>query len=105
MAGREIDRTVPAMLADEECHLSLAELCRACGLPAEHVIEFVEHGLLEPRGSEPRQWRFCELSVRRVYRAQRLERDLGVNVAGAALALDLLDELERLRARVRRLER
>jgi thioredoxin-like negative regulator of GroEL len=28
-----------------------------------------------------------------------LERDLGVNLAGAALAVDLLDELERLRLR------
>jgi chaperone modulatory protein CbpM len=35
--------------------------------------------------------------------ALRLERDLGVNLAGAALALDLLDELNRLRARQRRL--
>jgi chaperone modulatory protein CbpM len=33
-----------------------------------------------------------------------LRRDLGVNWAGAALALDLLDELQELRARLRRFE-
>jgi chaperone modulatory protein CbpM len=33
----------------------------------------------------------------------RVERDLGVNVAGAALALDLLEELEGLRERIERL--
>jgi len=40
--------------------------------------------------------------VRRVRCALRLESDLGVNLAGAALALDLLEELNRLRARQRR---
>lgn len=44
------------------------------------------------------------ISVRRVRCAQRLEQDLGVNIAGAALALELLEELERLRARLHRLE-
>jgi chaperone modulatory protein CbpM len=30
-----------------------------------------------------------------------LQRDLGINLAGAALALQLLDEVEALRARLR----
>jgi len=47
---------------------------------------------------------FHGVSVRRVRCAQRLEQDLGVNVAGAALALDLIEELERLRTRLRRFE-
>jgi chaperone modulatory protein CbpM len=33
-----------------------------------------------------------------------LERDLGINPAGAALAIDLLDEMQQLRERVRLLE-
>jgi chaperone modulatory protein CbpM len=33
----------------------------------------------------------------------RLQRDLGINLAGIAVALDLLDEVETLRARLRRL--
>jgi len=32
--------------------------------------------------------------------ASRLQRDLGVNLAGAALALQLLDEIETLRAHI-----
>jgi chaperone modulatory protein CbpM len=31
-----------------------------------------------------------------------LQRDLGVNLAGAALALELLDRIEHLRAQLRR---
>ena len=34
----------------------------------------------------------------------RLQRDLDLNLAGTALALDLLDELEQLRERLRALE-
>jgi chaperone modulatory protein CbpM len=44
------------------------------------------------------------VSVRRVRCALELKRDLGVNWAGAALALELLDELNSLRARLRRFE-
>ena len=91
-------------IIEEELELSLADLCRACRLPAERVFELVEEGVIEPRGREPSRWRFQGVSVRRVRCVQRLEQDLGVNIAGAALALDLLEELERLRARLNRLE-
>lgn len=89
---------------DEELELTLAELSAACRLPAEHLLEMVEYGLIEPLGGEPSRWRFSGISVQRVRCAQRLRRDLGVNLAGAALALDLLEEIDRLRARLRRLE-
>ena len=56
------------------------------------------------RGRDPARWRFHGVSIRRVRRAQRLERDLGVNTPGIALALELLEELEQLRSRVRHLE-
>ena len=89
---------------EEEIELTLGELSRTCQLPVEQVFELVEEGIIEPLGRDPAHWRFRGVSVRRVRCAQRLERDLRVNVAGAALALDLLDELERLRARLRRFE-
>lgn len=87
---------------EEEVELTLGELCRACRVPAENILELVAEGVVEPRGREPAQWRFHGVSVRRVHCALRLERDLGVNVAGAALALDLLEELEAARARLKR---
>lgn len=90
-------------LMDEEMDLTLAELCHSCRLPAERVFELVEEGIVEPMGRDPVLWRFQGVSVRRVRCALRLERDLGVNLAGAALALDLLEELESLRVRVQRL--
>jgi chaperone modulatory protein CbpM len=89
---------------EEEVEFTLTELSRVCSVSAERIIELVDEGLVEPRGRTPSRWRFHGVCVRRVRRALRLERDLGVNIAGAALALDLLDELEIMRARLRRLD-
>jgi chaperone modulatory protein CbpM len=101
------DELLPLLMGDvleEELELSLAELCRSCGLSADEVLELVEEGIAEPRGRGTRQLRFAGTSVRRVRCAVQLRRDLGVNWAGAALALDLLEEIELLRARLERLE-
>ncbi|KUJ83009.1 MerR family transcriptional regulator [Microbulbifer flavimaris] len=92
-------------LLDEQCLLTLSELCRACELPAEEVMALVEEGVIEPASGKPTQWRFSAVSIRRVQRVRSLKRDLGVNMAGAALAVELLEEIERLRARLKRLER
>jgi chaperone modulatory protein CbpM len=104
MVRGDLLKLLSGEIFEEDIELSLADLCRACQLPAERVFELVEEGVIEPVGREPVRWRFRGTCVRRVRCAQRLEHDLGVNVAGAALALDLIEELERLRARLRRLE-
>jgi chaperone modulatory protein CbpM len=41
----------------------------------------------------------------RVQKAHRLERDLGLNPAGAALALDLMAQIDELKTQIRRLQR
>ena len=65
------------------------------------VLEMVQEGALNPAPSEaPESWRFTEIEVRHITVAARLQRDLGVNPAGAALALQLLDEVETLRAQL-----
>ena len=84
--------------------ISLAQLCRACALSPETVCAMVREGILEPAGARPGRWRFPFGSIRRTRTAIRLQRDLELNLAGAALAIDLLDRVERLRARVRALE-
>jgi chaperone modulatory protein CbpM len=102
---KDLSPILSGEVLEEEVELSLGDLCRAFQLPAERVLELVETGVIDPLGGAPAQWRFRGVSVRRVRCVLRLEQDLGVNIAGAALALDLLDELERLRERLRRLER
>lgn len=89
------------IILEELTELTLAELCRACAVHSESIVELVEEGVLAPLGREPHRWRFSGVHMRRATVALRLQRDLGVNLAGAALALQLLDEVESLRARLR----
>ncbi len=91
-------------LLDDDFQLSLLELCRCCTVRAETVISIVEEGVVEPLGSSPSNWRFNGPMLRRVEVALNLQRDLRVNLPGAALALDLMEEVERLRERLRRLD-
>ena len=72
--------------------LSLQDLCRFCQADETWVIELVEYGVLEPIGSTSENWRFVGTSIVRAKKARRLNRDLGVNTAGIALVLDLLEE-------------
>lgn len=94
---------VAGILLDEQTVLTLAEVCRACAVHAERIVELVEEGVLAPEGREPQQWRFTGVQLRYATIAVRLQSDLGVNPAGAALALQLLEEVEALRTRVRAL--
>jgi len=92
-------------LLDEDVEMTLAQLCQACELSEAQIIELVEQGVIDPLGQEPAEWRFVSVSLRRVRITRNLQRDLGVNAPGAALALELLEEIEELRARLRHLER
>lgn len=95
---------LPGDILEEDVELTLAELCRACHLSAEQVLDLVEYGVIEPNGRALLGWRFSGVCVRKVHRVMRLKRDLGVNTAGAALALDLIKEIEQMQSRLRRFE-
>ena len=99
---RRTTRDLSGTVLDERTVFTLHELCRACGVHAELVIEMVEEGVLEPRGAFPADWRFTGSAVTRAQKALKLSRDLRVNWPGAALALDLLEEVEQLRLERRR---
>lgn len=92
-------------ILSEKSQLAMNDLCERCGLSEATVRAYVEEGVVEAEGEDIARWRFSETSVVRVLKAHRLERDLGLNPAGAALALDLMAQIEELQARLRRLQR
>ncbi len=92
------------VLLDENAELSLEDLCRACGVERMVLVEMVQEGLLEPVDVRLAPWRFQGDALRRARTALRLRRDLEVNFAGIAMILDLLDEIDDLETRLRRLE-
>jgi len=72
--------------------LSLQDLCRFCQADEAWVMELVQHGVLEPKGNSVESWQFMGRSIVRAKKARRLNRDLGINTAGVALVLELLEE-------------
>ena len=91
------------LILEEQQDLTLDALCQACSTQIEHLLELVDEGVIVPTGDAPEVWRFTGLHLRRARIAVHLQRDLGVNPAGAALALQLMEEREDLRARLRAL--
>ncbi len=89
-------------LVEEETVITLTELCRSCTVKIEEIIIMVEEGIIDPQGQRPdsaaaAQWRFHISTVKRVRTVVHLQRDLGVNLPGAALALELLDKIAELK--------
>lgn len=91
-------------ILDETIELTLTDMAQRCEVKAEFIVAMVYEGVLEPSGNKPDEWQFGGQDLLRLRRALRLQQDLGVNLPGAALALELLEELENLRLRLRRLE-
>lgn len=93
---------IDTVVVEEDVRFTLVDLCRACGADRAQLIALVDEGVLEPAGTSADDWVFSGSSLLRARAALRLLRDLDVSVAGAALVLDLLDEIDALRAHLRR---
>ncbi len=93
-----------AEIVDATSICSLDEVCEACQVEATWIAELVEHGVIEPVDQRSPAWQFSSITVVRVAKAKRLERDLSLNTPGVALALELLDEIEDLRSRLKAFE-
>lgn len=91
-----------AIVVEDDLQMSLAELARACRAQEEQIRVWVVEGVLQPIGDSPPTWRFAGASLRRAKLAITLTRELEINTPGVALALDLMDEIEDLRQRLRR---
>ena len=96
--------TLTGILLDEDTTLTLDELSHSCQVKTSWIIELVDEGILEPAGKDNAHWCFSTPSIQRVQITNRLQCDLGVNIAGAALILDMLDEIDELRSRLQSLE-
>jgi chaperone modulatory protein CbpM len=86
---------------NDEHALELEAFAAACGTEVEFVRLLVDEGLLRPVVEQP-AWRFGGEELARVRRIRRLQRDFEANLQSVAVMLDLIDEIERLRARLQR---
>jgi chaperone modulatory protein CbpM len=94
-----------AHLIGEGDWIGATEICELCRIELTAVVELADLGVVSPRGYAPEQWQLPATALPRLRAVGRLMRDLGVNVSGAALAVELLEEQHNLERRLRKLER
>jgi MerR family transcriptional regulator/heat shock protein HspR len=77
---------------------------RLLGVHPQTLRAYERKGLMRPTRSAFGQRLYCEADLERVRQIRRLTEELGVNLAGVEVILNLLDQIERLRAEVARLQ-
>lgn len=90
-------------LSEEGTVWTLTEVCERTALSREAVRDLVDLGLVGPTPESRdgrREWTFPDDALARLHRASRLRRELELDWAGVAVAMDLMDEIERLRREV-----
>lgn len=93
------DKVLVGQLLGESHRITIDDLCRICTVETETVSLLVSEGILDPIGDDQAHWEFRADALRRVKTVKHLQRDLGVNLPGAALALDLMEQIEALKRR------
>jgi chaperone modulatory protein CbpM len=96
------DEPVITGIVLEEACFTVEDVACACAVNTAWIQRYVEDGLLPSRAGALAEWRFTSRELRRVRNIHNLERDFDAVPELAALVTDLLEELDSLRARLRR---
>ena len=86
----------------EDACLTLEQLCAAAALERAWLIRHVEEGLIPVSGATITEWRFTTFHITRARRMMEIERTYDAEPELAALVADMLEEMDGLRARLRR---
>ena len=72
-------------------------VCNSYKLNTETISEMVAWGIAKPAGNQPDKWFFTHKDYERIGSASRFKEELEINIPGAALALQLLEDIKKLR--------
>lgn len=97
-----IERDAVTAYVIDEAALTIDDVAIACSVTTQWVLRHVEEGSLDCAGTLPEQWRFNARALARARRIRAVERDFDAGPELAALVADMLDEIDGLRARLRR---
>jgi len=100
-----VTQVLEAHVLGEGDWIAGAEICEICEIEADALRELAALGVVAARESTGGLWELPATALPRLRVAARLMRDLGVNVSGAALALELLETQRELESRILKLER
>lgn len=88
--------------SDEPCFV-ISIAARMVGLHAQTLRYYERVGLIWPSRSNGRQRLYSEADIERLRRIKTFTEDMGVNLAGAEVALKLMARIEDLEREVRSL--
>lgn len=71
---------------------------KLCDMHPQTLRSYERLGLVQPHRSDSRNRLYSERDIERLRQIQRLTRELGVNLAGVEVILELLDRLETMRS-------
>jgi chaperone modulatory protein CbpM len=97
--GDPDSRILEGQLVEEELMLTIDELSGVCAVARERIVELLELGMFDARAAGG--GRLSGEALRRARLALRLQRDLELNAAGAALVVELLERIDALEAQLR----
>lgn len=71
---------------------------KLCDMHPQTLRLYERLGLVKPRRMDNRNRLYSDEDINRLRQIQRLTRDLGVNLAGVEVILNLLEQMEQMRA-------
>jgi chaperone modulatory protein CbpM len=94
---------ITGVIIDDQ-NFSLEELCRTCNTDQTFVIELIEHEVITPKGDTAQDWQFQANHISRIEKALSFYHDLGINIPGVSLALELIDKINEHEHTIRQLK-
>ncbi len=96
--------SITAVIIDDDL-LTLADLAHSCDVSPEWIVARLEAGLLNLTITDAQQARYTSAELTRARRLCNIERDFDANPELAALVVDMMEEIERLRCPIRSLDK
>ncbi len=84
-------------MVNENIIYTVSAVCYSYDLSQESIKEMVSWGIANPVGNNPEKWLFTHEDYERIGKASRFKNELDINIPGAALALQLLDDIQNIR--------
>ncbi|WP_298628448.1 chaperone modulator CbpM [uncultured Legionella sp.] len=92
------DNLLIGMLIEETTTYTFVEVCHRYNIPEALLNEMIEYGLFPNQPTDPQKIAIDQKALRRIESAFRIHHDLGINLPGVALALELMDKMEKMQS-------
>lgn len=100
-----MNKVITGILIEETTTLTFNEVCQHYHIPKELLMDLIEYGIFNNQTTQIEQIIFDQNALRKMETGFRLHKDLDINLAGVALALELLEELDNMRNELRMLQK